>query len=235
MYSYQARNPFAYRKPMTKKIPVKVTEVSADDVWAAAALADRINGGRYYKEVVQNEDNTIKHNTNRLIIIKVLENTSEHVVTDEDRELGLAARKWHQGNLLMTAIKRPLTGFETNLQKAAVMDTFALEVHRLEIATIASQIRTYRFGLLAEQKTFGSDTSPLAPIGSTVTCQVEVFKSVYSQRYNTVYIMAITIKERKVVRFTAKEQYDVGTVLTIKGRVKAHLDEGTCLNYVRIG
>ena len=235
MYYYQARsNPFAYRKPMSKKIPVNVTLVTAEQVWAAAALADRVNAGQYYKESIRDKDNyeTILFEPNRTIMGRVLSGSVEP--TAEDIELGNLARAWHKGRLLVTAIKRPLTGFEDNLSKAAGMDEFALEVHKLEIATIASQIRSYRTGVAEEQKMWGTDSSPLAPIGTKVECQVEVIKSTYSVNYNTTYIRAITLDTRKVVMFNYREGMDPGTVLTIRGTVKAHREDCTQLNRVKV-
>lgn len=232
MYNYQARsNPFAYRRPMAKKIPVAVTLVPAEQVWAAAALADRVNGGAYYKEMVYKDD-VLVNRPNRVIMMEALNEQYEH--TAEDIELGNLARAWHRGRLLMTAIKRPLTGFEDNLSKAAGMDEFALETKRLELATIASQIRSYRLGSAEEQKMWGTDTSPMAAVGTKVECQVEVIKSVYSQNYNTNYIRAITVDTRKVVMFNYREGMDPGTILTIKGTVKAHREDCTQLNRVKV-
>jgi hypothetical protein len=156
------------------------------------------------------------------------------VPTAEDIELGNLARAWHKGRLLMTAIKRPLTGFEDNLSKAAGMDEFAFGVHKLEIATIASQIRSYRSGVAEEQKMWDTDSSPLAPIGTKVLTTVEVIKSVYSVTYNTTYIRAITVEDRKVVMFGYRDKFDAGTVLTIKGTVKAHREDCTQLNRVKV-
>lgn len=232
MYNYQPRsNPFAYRKPMVKKIPVKVTVVTADQVWSAAALADRVNEGGYYKEMIY-KDEVLVNRPNRVIMLEALNGCYEP--TPEDLEMGRAARAWHRGRLLMTAIKRPLSAFEDNLSNAAGENEFAIEVHRLELATVASQIRSYRLGSAEEQKMWGTDTTPLAAIGTKVECQVEVIKSVYSQNYNTNYIRAVTVDTRKVVMFNYREGMDPGTVLTIKGTVKAHREDCTQLNRVKV-
>jgi hypothetical protein len=236
MYNYQARgNPFAYRRPMAKKIPVTVTLVTADQVWAFAATADRINGGQYLKESQRGSDGQcVIREANKLMIRRWLTEGYCGEDTPADRELGASARAWHRGQLLMTALKRPLTGFEDTLSKAATMDEFALEVNQLEIAIIASQIQSYRSGVAEEQKMWGTDTTPVAPVGTKVECQVEVVKSVYSQNYNTNYIRAVTVDTRKVVMFNYREGIDPGTVLTIKGTVKAHREDCTQLNRVRV-
>jgi hypothetical protein len=235
MYHYQARsNPFAYRKPMAKKIPVAVTLVPAERVWAAAALADRVNAGAYHKEPQHDKDNydVVVFEPNRAIMNRALSGSAEPTV--EDLELGRLARAWHKGRLLMTAIRRPLTGFEDNLSKAAGQDEFALEIHKLEIATIASQIRSFRAGFALEEKLWGTDVSPLAAIGTKVLTTAEVISTVYSVTYNTTYIRAVTLETRKVIMFNYREKIEPGTVITINGTVKAHREDCTQLNRVRV-
>ena len=236
MYSYQARsNPFAYRRPMTKKIPVTVTMVTADQVWAFAVTADRINDGQYYKESQRSSDGQcVIKEANKLMIRRWLTEGYCGEDTEADWADGRTARAWHRGQLLMTALKRPLTEFEDTLNRAVSQDEFALEVNQLEFAIIASQIRSYRTGAAHEQRMWGTDTSPVAAVGAKVEFQVEVIKSVYSLNYNTNYIRAVTVDTRKVVMFTYREGWDVGTVLTIKGTVKAHREDCTQLNRVRV-
>ena len=237
MYHYQARNnPFAYRRPMAKKIPVAVTLVPAEQVWTFVVTADRINGG-YSKEdvyVMENECRKRTKEANKMMVKGWLREGYCGEDTPADRDMGAAARAWHRGRLLMTALRRPLTEFEAMLNRAVGLDQFALEVNQLEIAIIASQIQSYRAGVAEEQKMWGTDTSPVAPVGTKVECQVEVIKSVYSQNYNTNYIRAVTVKDRKVVMFNYREGMDPGTVLTIKGTVKAHREDCTQLNRVRV-
>jgi hypothetical protein len=235
MYSYQARsNPFAYRRPMAKKIPVAVTLVTADQIWTFAATADRINGG-YFKEDQRSSDGQcVIREANKAMIRRWLRESYCGEDTAADRDMGAAARAWHRGRLLMTALKRPLTEFENTLNRAAGLDEFALEVNQLEIAIIASQIQSYRSGVAEEQKMWGTDISPLAPVGTKVLTTVEVIKSVYSQNYNTNYIRAITVEDRKVVMFNHREKFDAGVVLAIKGTVKAHREDCTQLNRVKV-
>jgi hypothetical protein len=236
MYSYQARsNPFAYRRPMAKKIPVTVTPVTADQVWAFAATADRINDGQYVKEDQRSSDGQcVIKEANKAMIKRWLTEGYCGEDTAADRDIGAAARVWHRGQLLMTALKRPLSEFEDTLIRATDQDEFALEVNQLEIAIIASQIRSYRTGAAHEQRMWGTDTSPVAAVGTKVECQVEVVKSVYSQNYNTNYIRAVTVDTRKVVMFTHREGWDVGSILTIRGTVKAHREDCTQLNRVKV-
>jgi hypothetical protein len=220
---------------MAKKIPVNVTLVTADQVWAFAVTADRINDGQYLKESQRSADGQcVIREANKLMIRRWLQEGYCGEDTEADWEQGRAARAWHRGQLLMTALKRPLSGFEDTLSRATGQDEFALEVNQLEFAIIASQIRSYRTGVAHEQRMWGTDANPVAAVGAKVECQVEVVKSVYSQNYNTNYIRAVTVDTRKVVMFTYREGRDVGTVLTIRGTVKAHREDCTQLNRVRV-
>ena len=236
MYSYQARsNPFAYRRPMTKKIPVTVTPVTADQVWAFAVTADRINGGQYYKESQRSADGQcVIQEANKLMIKRWLTEGYCGEDTEADWAEGRAARAWHRGHLLMTALKRPLSEFEDTISRCVTIDEFGLETNQLEIAVVASQIRSYRTGAAHEQRMWGTDTSPMAAVGTKVECQVEVTKSVYSQNYNTNYVRAVTVDTCKVVMFTHREGWDVGSILTIRGTVKAHREDCTQLNRVKV-
>jgi hypothetical protein len=220
---------------MVKKIPVTVTLVTAEQVWAFAVTADRINDGQYVKEDQRSTDGQcVIREANKHMLRRWLREDYCGEDTAEDREQGLAARAWHRGQLLMTALKRPLSGFEETLNRAVGLDEFALEIHQYEIAIVASQIRTYRTGVEHEKRMWGTDTSPVAAVGTKVECQVEVAKSLYSQNYNTNYIRAVTVDTRKVVMFTYREGMDPGTVLTIQGTVKAHREDCTQLNRVRV-
>jgi hypothetical protein len=220
---------------MTKKIPVTVTPVTADQVWAFAVTADRINGGQYLKESQRSSDGQcVIREANKLMIRRWLTEGYCGEDTEADWEQGRAARAWHRGQLLMTALKRPLSEFEDTLNRAVGQDEFTLEVNQLEFAIIASQIRSYRTGAAHEQRMWGTDTSPVAAVGTKVECQVEVIKSVYSQNYNTNYVRAVTVDTRKVVMFTYREGWDVGSILTIRGTVKAHREDCTQLNRVRV-
>ena len=235
MYNFQARStPFAYRKPVNKKIPIVVNLVPADQVWATAVYADRVNGGLYFKET-QYKDGEITHVPNRTIMYRELDSANVNkAITEADYEMGKLARNWHKGRTLMTAIKRPLSGFEDNLAKAAGMDEFALEIHKLEIATIASQIRSYRTGVVHEERMWGTDTTPLAEVGAKVQCQIEVVKKMFSQQYNCIFVRAITTDTRKVLSFAYNHELDTNSIVTIKGTVKAHRDDCTQLNRVKV-
>ena len=70
-------------------------------------------------------------------------------------------------------------------------------------------------------------------IGEKVSLNIEVLKSVWSQKWNTWYITGIN-SEDQVVFFACKESFDIGTHLTITGVVKGTRDNSTQLNRVKV-
>jgi hypothetical protein len=57
--------------------------------------------------------------------------------------------------------------------------------------------------------------------------------STYSPQYNIFWIRAITDQDQPVM-FSNKQKFDAGTSITIQGKVKAHKDNMTQLNYVKV-
>ena len=228
---YQPR--FAKRKPQPKMASV----VDADTLWAAAAVADRINGGAYIKtdSYKLNEHGVptteIQQFANRGIIKQVLGNAIP--ITDEDRALGHAARDWHQKNLVVKTLKGPLNEFEKTLSQAVGKEDFWNTQDQLEISVVASQIRAYRQGIEMERTMSDVIHTPVADVGEKVLLNAQVIKSVYSQNYNVYFITAKT-DGHQMVFFSYREGLDANTWITLRGTVKAHRQGTTQLNRVKL-
>jgi hypothetical protein len=70
-------------------------------------------------------------------------------------------------------------------------------------------------------------------VGEKVTLNIEVLKSIWSQKWNIWFITGVTLEDQ-VVFFSCKENFDVGTHLTITGNVKGDRDNSTQLNRVKV-
>jgi hypothetical protein len=206
-------------------------------VWAAAAHANRINGGEYLREPEYLRDaqgmptQDIAQQPNRVRITEALMDQSR--ITDADRELGARAQDWHSKNLMMRALKGTLSEFDQALQRALTVEAFSLHRHRTDIAVIASQIRAYEQGVQMQEVMEGILREPLADIGAKVDANVTVVKSVYSQNYGVWFITAVT-ESRHAVFFSYRDRWPNGERLRVRGTVKAHRDLSTQLNRVRI-
>ena len=219
---------------MARQQPREVREYTAEMVWAAAAYADRINGGEYLREQenILNPDGTWQpgRSANKRVLAEALANPD--LVTDVDREVGQEAWHWHQGRCMMDGLRGELRDFKKTLFEA-VSQTAFLSTETLNMAVIASQIRAWRQGVTEEQAR--DDVAPgyLAPVGSKVQAAVTVIRSVYSQNFGVFFVTAKT-DSRYIVFFSYRDRLESGHQCQIAGTVKAHRDDSTQLNRVRI-
>jgi hypothetical protein len=108
--------------------------------------------------------------------------------------------------------------------------------HRYELAVIAAlpnSMRRSQERQNTEQRLKFAQGGLIGQPGDRVTARVEVISANYSQQYNIFWIRGITDQDQPVT-FSNKEKFDVGTHLSIRGKVKAHRDNLTQLNYVKV-
>jgi hypothetical protein len=212
---------------------------SVSDVWAAACAAQRVNGG-YYKEASYEWDevarvNKIVKRRNRDIMMEFLQNPHQLLV--EDVEAGEQARDFLQKDLTFRALKGKLTDFDQSVSKClAVAERFYTVSNRYELAVIASLPNSARRSQQrqdVEQRMQFARGGLIGSVGDKITANVEVISANYSQQYNIFWIRAITDQDQPVT-FSNKQKFDVGTSFTIQGKVKAHRDNLTQLNYVKV-
>ncbi len=222
------------RKPQASERPVVWT---AETVWAAAAYAHRINDGEYRKEneyrIDENGHYTheVVRGRNRDIMNQALRD--ESLITEADRALGNRARDYISKQILIKTLKGTLSEFEQSLQQAVAATEFDEWNSRLELSMIASQIRSYEQAVQVEQAMDGISSEPVADVGAKVDADITVVKSVYSQNYGVYFITGVTTS-RQAVFFSYRERLANGHQCRIRGTVKAHRENSTQLNRVRI-
>lgn len=210
-----------------------------DLIWAAAAAAQRVNGA-YFKvdQVVWDEQaqrSQIVKRRNRDVMMEFV--THPDRITEADRAQGQQARQYLQQDLTFRALKGRLNDFDQATSKVlAVTDEFDSVLHRYELAIVACLPSSAQRG----QKRANSDERVqfarggfIAQPGAKVLANVEVLSAVFSQNYNCWFIKGITDKDQPVF-FSYREGMDAGTHLTIQGTVKAHRDNLTQLNRVKV-
>ena len=219
---------------MTRRQPREVREYSAEMVWAAAAYADRVNAGEYLREPenILNPDGTWQPGrpANKRLLAEALANPD--LVTDADRDTGRDAWQWHQGRCMMDGLRGELRDFKKTLFEA-VSQTAFLSTETLNMAVIASQIRAWRAGVAEEQAR--DDVAPgyLAEVGAKVRAPITVIRSVFSMNYNVYFVTAKT-DSRHIVFFSYRDSMEPGSRCEIAGTVKAHRDDSTQLNRVKV-
>ena len=219
---------------MARQQPREVREYTAETVWAAAAYADRVNGGEYLREQenILNPDGTWQpgRSANKRLLAGAL--TDPDLVTEADREVGREAWHWHQGRCMMDGLRGELRDFRKTLFEA-VSQTAFLSTNTMHMAVIASQIRAWRAGVAEEEAR--DDVAPgyLAPVGTKVQAAVTVIRSVFSQNYNVYFVTAKT-ESRHIVFFSYRDRLQSGHQCEIAGTVKAHRGDSTQLNRVKV-
>ena len=209
------------------------------DVWAAACAAQRVNGD-YVKETTRGFDKDtgltydIKRR-NRDVMMEFLQNPDR--LLTEDVEQGEAVRTYLEQDLVLRALKGKLTDFDSSVQRVlAVKDRFYTVTHNYELAVVAalpaSAIRGQQRQNSATRLQFAKGGFISQP-GAKITTRIEVLTCNYSKQYNIFWVTGITDQDQPVM-FSAKEKFDAGTWLNIQGKVKAHRDNLTQLNYVKV-
>jgi hypothetical protein len=212
---------------------------SVSDVWAAACAAQRVNGC-YVKEYIYEWDeatqtNKVAKDKNRNIMMHFLANPTQ--LTVDDVEAGEQVRDFLAKDITFRALKGQLTDFDQSVSKClAVTDRFYTVANRYEMAVIASlpsSAHRSQQRQTSDQRMQFARGGLIGNIGDKVMANIEVISASYSQQYNIFWIRAITDRDQPVM-FSNKQKFDAGTNLTIQGKVKAHRDNMTQLNYVKV-
>ena len=222
------------RRPRQQHIDIVV---SAEQIWGAAAYADRVNGGEYRKEPEYRvladgriTDEVVRQ-ANKIHMWTAITDASR--ITPADMETGRLALDYVRKSLVMKGLRGILSDFDQVLSRVVEMTEFMTGSDRYEIALVTSQIRAWREGTRMEAVMEDVVQAPVAAVGEKVRLVVEVVKSVYSQNYNVYFITAKT-DTNQIVFFSYREGQSVGEQMTIKGTVKAHRSDATQLNRVRL-
>lgn len=231
----------AYSRKKFKTYAPRPATVSyaVSDVWAAACAAHRVNGG-YFKEYVYEWDESLKSNKivmrkNRDVMMEFLANPDRLLVDDVER--GEHCRQFLDNDLTFRTLKGKISEFDTATRKVlAVNDRFDTYHHKYELAIVAclpQSVERTEMRQESETRVKFAKGGLVGEPGDKVDLVVEVISANFSKQYNIYWIRAITEQDQPVF-FSNKEKFDVGTHLTIKGTVKAHQDNLTQLNRVKV-
>ena len=202
---------------------------TADDVWAAACQAQQING-EYVKTSMPND---VLRRTNRAIVELLLADTTK--ITDEARIQGKKVRQYFQAFTFKILKGTKLSEFE---KYAMVLSNSEVLETAYALAVIISLPQSYERGVKrdnADQRVKFATGGYIGNVGDKVTLTIEVVKTVYSQKWNTSYFTGIT-DEDQIVFFAYNhiDRLEIGDTYTIQGTVKAHRDNSTQLNRVKV-
>lgn len=232
------RNPYGYNdtnRP-TRTVSAKYT---VSDVWAAACAAHRVNGG-YHKEPVYEWNevegiNKLVLRKNRDVMMEFLADPTNLTVDDVER--GEHCRMFLQNDLTFRTLKNKTGEFDSAIKKVlAVQGLFDSYHHKYELAIVAclpQSVERSEIRQASESRVQFAKGGLVGEVDDKVELQIEVLNSQFSKQYNVYWVRGITTEDQPVY-FSSKESYDPGTHLSIKGTVKAHKENLTQLNRVKV-
>lgn len=231
-------NGYNPRYARQKKATVNSFKYSVEDVWAAAVAAQRVNG-EYIKEDKININEDGSHETlkkrNRDIMMDFLAVPGS--ITDEDRTTGRECRRFLQNDLTFRALKGQLSAFDASVSRVvAVEEEFDSAQHRLELAVVACLPQSHQRAVARQSikdRVQNSNGGYVGNIGDKVTLTAEVVSANWSNIYNIFWVTAIT-QDNQALFFSYKSQLNSATEIKLAGTVKAHRDNQTQLNRVKI-
>lgn len=197
-----------------------VFKFNADDVWAAACAAQRINGS-YVKMVPADQ----KGDTNRQIVDMFL--GQPDLIQQADRDLAEKVRTYYKGFTFKILKGIKLSDFDNTAMTIANRDVIE---SNYDLAVICSLPSCYERGVkrdtVNQRLAFASGGTVGVP-GNKIRIEgAEVIKCNYSQQYNTFFVTCLT-KEDQVVFFALRKDVPIGQVVNIEGTVKMHRDSNT--------
>lgn len=226
---------------MRRARTAEVVMFKADDVFAAACAAQRING-EYLKESQSTFDPetqeviAVKH-PNKVIMRQMLTDLAEAaLITDADRYHAQVIRTYFQCKL-MEVLSGTANDFIKNAVALSSKEEFAAN-EWLGLATVACLPQSYERGLKRdEQNERKADalavSSHFGKVGDKVKGQCVIIDARYSQNWNVWYVTAKFGND--VILFTYKSELAAGKTYDFAGTVKAHRDGAvTQLNRVKL-
>jgi hypothetical protein len=200
-----------------KKSAKNVMTYSANDVWAVACKAQRLN-----KEYIKFVPEGSKKETNREIMYRLLEEGSKHL-TVADKNEGVKVRQHYQAMTFKLLTDDYVSEFDKTAMSIADKD---LLDSKLDIAIIASLPSAYirsNVRKVQDQTVAQATTDKMVgKIKDRVDLKVTVLKSFLSRKWNCYFITAVTENEEVVFFGSSKINPKIGDSLDIRGTVKSH-------------
>ena len=203
-----------------------VLNFNADDVWSAACAAQRINGS-YVKFVPDDQQGE----TNRQIVDNFLASTD--LITEADREQGKLVRTFYKAFTFKILQGKKLSDFDNTAMLIANRDVIESNYDVAVIASLPSCYLRAKARDDADSRVRDADGGYVSGPGNKVSLDIEVVKCIFSRNFNTYFVTGITDKNQAVF-FSYKNGMNVGQRVKIAGNVKAHRDDSTQLNRVKV-
>jgi hypothetical protein len=218
-----------YSFKVSKMKNVQEVVHSADDIWAAAVYAQRINKG-YYKEDEFNADGECTREANRTVARNAI---ALGKITVEDRCKGAEIRKFISSRLMLNAITKKLNDFQKSLSRAVAMDEFIVPQDRMSIGIVNSQIAMYERAIKEEALTKNSVYGTFGKLKERIDVNLKPVARFWLTDWGTFRYNSITTDGYKT-SFYYKEKLEIGDAVKVRGTVTKHTNDTTTINRVKV-
>jgi hypothetical protein len=157
----------------------------------------------------------------------------QSLLTQVDRDAGEIVRRYYHTLTFKILKGVKLTEFDNNAMLIANKEVIQ---GNYDIAVAASLPSCHRRATLRDQANAKIDFARgglIGEVGNKVKLAVEVVRCVFSQQYGVFFVTGITAEDQPVF-FAFKKQVSMGDKMTVQGTVKAHRDNTTQLNRVKV-
>ena len=209
---------------------VDVFAYDACDVWAAAVYAQRINGAYLKQNEIDHEGKVVK-DSNREIARLALQDGGK--ITVEDRCKGALIRQFISSRLMLRAITKKLSSFETNLSKAVSMEEFIVPQDRMLIGIVNSQIAQYERIMKEEDLTKDSVYGVFGKIKERLDVELKPVSRFWLTDWGTFRYNSITEDGYKT-SFYYRDKLEIGDAVKVRGTVTKHTNDTTTINRVKV-
>jgi len=197
------------------------------DVFAASAMAYRVNGDQYLKY-----PGYCAWRPNRDLMIEALTTMPENI-TDADRQRGDEIRRHFRRVLFTILSKDVVSSFDRSISEFLDNETTK---SALEIAIIASLPKIHATDVArrsVDQRLNFARGGYIGVVGNRVDVEAEVLRVIFSRTWNCYFMTAITTDEQ-LIRWSASKGVEVGLKAMIRGTVKSHAENQTKLGRVKV-
>ena len=203
----------------------------AQQVWAAACAAFRINGAyRKYPEIV---DGKIVAPANRELVKLYLAIDNCEFVTDADRQQAVVCQQALKNSVTMQALKGELDEWSLLVARMTALEDVTTDY---EISVITALPKNYH--QIVDREHINSrlahcDNAAVGRVNEVVTLTGEIVRVNYSNRFNTFYTTVITDANQEVF-FAYRERLATTRKIRFCGRIKRHAGRATQLSRVKL-
>jgi hypothetical protein len=204
---------------------------TADQVWACAAAAQRINNGYFKEPAFEPESNTLLRKANKTMVKDWLRENNFLEVCEDDYAAGRQARE-HFKSYMLLAMTGSLNDFQQTAYKIATKEEFTgRDLYDFAVISCLPSVAQRDQQRTDIKRELYSSEPLVGNEGDAIVGDITVLKSYYSQEYAKHKITA-RMGEAFVDFWFGKE---LAGDLRIKGKIKRiRGDKTTQLNYVKI-